>query len=60
VVLGGGVALAGPALLEPLTAALRERLTFQAMPALVTAALGDDAAWLGAAIGAWDAISRRA
>jgi glucokinase len=50
IVLGGGLAEAGDALFTPLAAALESRLTFQTMPALVPAALGDEAGCLGAAL----------
>jgi glucokinase len=50
VVLGGGLAEAGDALLDPLRAAVRERLTFQREPALIRAALGDEAGCIGAAL----------
>ena len=54
-VLGGGLAEAGDALLAPLRPALRERLTFHREPRLVRAALGDEAGCLGAALLALDA-----
>ena len=50
VVVGGGLAEAGDALLVPLDAALAGRLTFQRKPALVKAALGDEASCLGAGL----------
>jgi glucokinase len=50
VVLGGGLAEAGDALLVPLRTALPARLTFQREPELVRATLGDDAGCLGAAL----------
>jgi glucokinase len=49
IVLGGGLAQAGAALLDPLASAVRGRLTFQTMPLLVRAELGDEAGCLGAA-----------
>ncbi len=49
IVLGGGLAEAGGALLDPLGSAVRGRLTFQTMPLLVRAELGDEAGCLGAA-----------
>ncbi|MFC8846562.1 MULTISPECIES: ROK family protein [unclassified Micromonospora] len=55
VVLGGGLAQAGPRLFDPLRAALRERMTFHRRPRLVAAALGDEAGCLGAALLALDA-----
>jgi glucokinase len=52
VIVGGGLAGAGAALLDPLRAALSARLTFQRMPALATSPLGDEAACYGAALAA--------
>ena len=49
VVIGGGLARAGEGLLAPLRAALADRLTFQAVPELVEAQLGDWAGCMGAA-----------
>ncbi|MEV0843492.1 ROK family protein [Actinocatenispora sera] len=54
IVLGGGLAEAGAALLDPLHAAIMERLAFQTMPRLVAAALGDQAGCIGAALLALD------
>ncbi|MFC0008047.1 ROK family protein [Micromonospora siamensis] len=54
-VLGGGLAQAGPQLFDPLRVALKERLTFHREPRLVSAALGDEAGCLGAALLALDA-----
>jgi glucokinase len=59
VVLGGGLAEAGEALLGPLRTALRDRLTFQREPRLVRATLGDSAGCLGAALLALDALPER-
>lgn len=58
VVLGGGLAQAGDRLLDPLRAALRERLTFHREPRLVAAALGDEAGCLGAALLALDTLEK--
>ncbi|EEP72010.1 ROK-family protein [Micromonospora sp. ATCC 39149] len=55
VVVGGGLAQAGPRLFDPLRAALRERMTFHRQPRLAAAALGDGAGCLGAALLALDA-----
>ncbi|MEU8188538.1 ROK family protein, partial [Micromonospora carbonacea] len=55
VVVGGGLAQAGPRLFDPLRAALHERMTFHRRPRLVAAALGDEAGCLGAALLALDA-----
>ncbi len=57
VVLGGGLAEAGDALLRPLAAALRARLTFQREPQVVRATLGDSAGCLGAALLALDTLA---
>ncbi|WP_207782074.1 ROK family protein [Phytoactinopolyspora limicola] len=50
IVIGGGLALAGPDLFDPVEHQLRDRLTFQRMPTLVPAALGDRAGCIGAGI----------
>jgi glucokinase len=57
-VLGGGLAEAGDALLVPLRAEIEQRLTFHRMPGLVRAALGDAAGCLGAALLALDHLER--
>jgi glucokinase len=59
VVLGGGLAEAGEALLAPLRTALDQRLTFHRMPQLIRAALGDTAGCLGAALLALDSMEAR-
>ncbi|MFB7340891.1 ROK family protein [Streptomyces hydrogenans] len=56
-ILGGGLAEAGDTLLAPLRAAVAERLTFQRLPALVPAALGDAAGCLGAGLLARDLLA---
>ena len=56
VVLGGGLALAGELLLEPVRARLAERLTFQRVPVLVRSELGDLAGCLGAGLQAWEDV----
>jgi glucokinase len=56
VVLGGGLAEAGEALLAPLRVALDARITFHRMPRIVRAALGDNAGCLGAALLALDSL----
>ncbi|MEH0982827.1 ROK family protein [Micromonospora sp. CPCC 205556] len=56
IVIGGGLARAGGQLLDPLRAALRERMTFHREPRLVAAALGDEAGSLGAALLALDSL----
>jgi glucokinase len=50
VVIGGGLAEAGDGLLVPLDVALAGKLTFQYRPAMLHAALGDEAGCLGAAL----------
>ena len=57
IVLGGGLAEAGDALVVPLRTALDERTTFHRVPRLVRAGLGDTAGCLGAALLALDATS---
>jgi glucokinase len=56
VVLGGGLAEAGAALLEPLGAALANRRTFHQLPRLARAELGEGAGCLGAALLALEAV----
>ena len=56
VVLGGGLAEAGEALLAPLRVALEARITFHRVPRIVRAALGDTAGCLGAALLALDSL----
>jgi glucokinase len=56
VVLGGGLAEAGEALLGPLRLALDSRRTFHLMPEIVRAGLGDTAGCLGAALLALDTL----
>ena len=56
VVLGGGLAEAGEALLAPLRLALEARITFHRLPLLTRAALGDTAGCLGAALLALDSL----
>jgi glucokinase len=57
IVIGGGLAAAGEVLLEPLRRRLRNLLLWQQEPVVVVAALGDNAACLGAALLARRAIS---
>jgi glucokinase len=56
IVLGGGLAGAGPDLFEPLTRRLDELLTFHRRPLLVPAQIGAEAGLLGAALRARDLI----
>ncbi|GAA2293027.1 ROK family protein [Streptomyces kunmingensis] len=53
-IIGGGLAEAGETLFTPLRAAVAERVTFQALPTIVPAVLGDTAGCLGAGLLAWD------
>jgi glucokinase len=59
IVIGGGLAQAGPALFEPLTAELDRLLTFHRRPPLIPAQLGEDAGLLGAALRARDLLATR-
>jgi glucokinase len=56
VVIGGGLSRAGAALLDPLAERTRARLTFQRMPTLLPAALGDRAGCIGAALLALESV----
>lgn len=56
VVVGGGLAQAGAQLLEPLSAAVAERLSIAQPPPIVAAELGDEAGCRGAALLAWRAL----
>ncbi|MFH9425856.1 ROK family protein [Streptomyces sp. NPDC017529] len=56
-IIGGGLAEAGDTLFEPLREAVRARVTFQRLPLIVPAALGDAAGCLGAGLLAWDLLS---
>ncbi|MFF9350845.1 ROK family protein [Streptomyces sp. NPDC014734] len=55
-IIGGGLAEAGETLFTPLRAAVEERVTFQKLPHIVPAALGDTAGCLGAGLLAWDLL----
>jgi glucokinase len=54
VLVGGGLAQSGELLLDPVREAVRAQLTFQRMPTITAAVLGDRAGCLGAALLAWD------
>jgi glucokinase len=56
VVIGGGLSRAGAALFDPLNDRLARLLTFQRVPRLVPAALGDRAGCIGAGLLASDSI----
>ncbi|WP_245775328.1 ROK family protein [Nonomuraea wenchangensis] len=58
IVLGGGLAEAGPALFDPVRTRLVKRLAFRDAPPLLPAALGVDAGMLGAALLGWRAAGR--
>ncbi|MER5433175.1 ROK family protein [Streptomyces sp. NPDC002588] len=57
-VIGGGLAEAGETLFTPLRDAVRRRITFQKLPEIVPAALGDEAGCLGAGLLAWDLLNQ--
>jgi glucokinase len=59
VVLGGGLAMAGPLLLDPLRERLDELVIFQRRPELRLAALGDEAGCLGASLLAIDMLEAK-
>ncbi|WP_197676161.1 ROK family protein [Nakamurella panacisegetis] len=59
-VIGGGLSLAGPTLIDPLAKALAGRLTFRSAPPLRPSTLGDRAGMLGAALRAWDLVDSAA
>ncbi|GAA3164787.1 ROK family protein [Streptomyces ramulosus] len=56
-IIGGGLAEAGDTLFVPLREAVAARVTFQRLPSIVPAALGDAAGCLGAGLLAWDLLS---
>ena len=57
-IIGGGLAEAGQTLFTPLREAVRRRVTFQKLPTIVPAALGDTAGCLGAGLLAWDLLNK--
>ncbi|MFE7583919.1 ROK family protein [Streptomyces gardneri] len=59
-VIGGELAEAGDTLFTPLRAAVAERVTFQKLPAIVPAALGDAAGYVGAGLLARDLLATAA
>ncbi|MCX5394338.1 ROK family protein [Streptomyces sp. NBC_00094] len=59
-IIGGGLAEAGETLLGPLRAAVAERITFQKLPTVVPADLGDVAVCLGAGLLARDLLTTAA
>ncbi|MEU9395613.1 ROK family protein [Streptomyces sp. NPDC048324] len=56
-IVGGGLAEAGETLFTPLREAVERRVTFQKLPSIVPAALGDTAGCLGAGLLAWDLLT---
>jgi glucokinase len=56
VIVGGGLAAAGDRLLQPLRDRLTARSTFQRVPRIVPAALGDVSGCIGAALLAWKLV----
>ncbi|MFR9790554.1 ROK family protein [Streptomyces sp. MB22_4] len=56
-IIGGGLAEAGEVLFQPLRDAVRRRVTFQKLPSVVPAALGDAAGCLGAGLLARDLLT---
>jgi glucokinase len=56
-IIGGGLAEAGETLFTPLRDAVRQRVTFQKVPSIVPAALGDTAGCLGAGLLARDLLT---
>ena len=59
VIIGGGLAQAGEALLEPLRRAVRRRLSYQREPLIVPARLGADAGLRGAFLKASEALGSK-
>lgn len=59
-IVGGGLAEAGETLFSPLRDAVRRRVTFQKLPKIVPAALGDTAGCRGAGLLAWDLLGTTA
>jgi glucokinase len=56
-IIGGGLAEAGDTLFVPLRTAVEQRVTFQPLPDIVPAALGDTAGCRGAGLLAWDLLT---
>ncbi|MGW7540891.1 ROK family protein [Streptomyces sp. NPDC054770] len=56
-IIGGGLAEAGDVLFDPLREAVENRVTFQKLPAIVPAELGDTAGCLGAGLLAQDLLA---
>ncbi|HEU4948882.1 MAG TPA: ROK family protein [Kribbella sp.] len=60
IAIGGGLVGAGETLLKPLREGIAARLTFQRVPEIVAAELGEEAGCLGAALMAWDRVAAAA
>jgi glucokinase len=60
IVIGGGMAAAGPALTGPLAAEMKRSMVWRQAPAVVTSELEGDAGRRGAALVAWSALDRQA
>lgn len=56
VVVGGGLGRSGELLLGPLRDGVARRLSFQVMPEIIGAKLGDEAGCIGAGLLAWDLL----
>lgn len=56
-IIGGGLAESGDTLFAPLRAAVERRVTFQKVPTIVPATLGDEAGCRGAGLLAWDLLT---
>lgn len=59
VAIGGGFAESADLVIGPVTDRLRERLTFQRIPRVVAAELGDSAGCVGAGLLAWELVTPR-
>ncbi len=59
VILGGGLAQAGAALLDPLRLRVESRLSFHRVPQITTSLLGQDAGLVGAGLRAHDLVAGR-
>jgi glucokinase len=59
VILGGGLAQAGPALLDPLRLRVASGLSFHRIPRITTSLLGQDAGLVGAGLRAHDLVAGR-
>ncbi|NJC69978.1 ROK family protein [Planosporangium thailandense] len=60
IVIGGGMAAAGPVLTEPVAIEMKASMLWRDAPPLVTSALDGDAGRRGAALVAWSALDKQA